>query len=84
MPIYLYNDLRFRAFHVAEPDSNRPAHFARLLRLLRRKGRSREHAEDLIQEAVLRLHLYAKSDVVVREEALLKQAVRNLDEPRFD
>jgi RNA polymerase sigma factor (sigma-70 family) len=67
-----------RVFFVAEPYSNRPKHFARLLKLLRRKGRSREDAEDLIQEAMLRLHLYAKSDIVVNEEAFLTRAVRNL------
>ena len=86
VPIFPYEDLRFGSFYVAEPDSNRPAYFARLLRLLRSKGRSREDAEDLIQEAMLRLHLYAKSDVVVHEEAFLKQAVRNLaiDQYRHD
>jgi RNA polymerase sigma factor (sigma-70 family) len=71
-------DLRFGPFYVAEPDSNRPPHFARLLRLLMRKGRSREDAEDLIQEAMLRLHLYAKSEVVMNEEAFLIHAVLNL------
>jgi RNA polymerase sigma factor (sigma-70 family) len=81
-----YDDLRFGSFFVAEPDSNRPEYFAGLLRLLRRKGRSREDAEDLIQEAMLRLHLYAKSEAVVHEEAFLKQAVRNLaiDQYRHD
>jgi RNA polymerase sigma factor (sigma-70 family) len=78
VPIFIYDDLSFDSFYVAEPDSNRPAHFVRLLRLLRRKGRSQEDAEDLIQEAMLRLHLYAKSDVVVHEEAFLRHAVRNL------
>lgn len=77
-PTFLHGDMRFGSFYVAEPDSNRPAHFARLLRFLRRKGRSREDAEDLIQEAMLRLHLYAKGDVVVNEEAFLRHAVRNL------
>src|SRR5271170_372468 len=62
---------------------SRPAHFARLLRFLRRKGRSREDAEDLIQEALLRLHLYAKSDVVVNVEAFLIHAVRNLAIDRY-
>jgi RNA polymerase sigma factor (sigma-70 family) len=71
-------DLRFGPFFVAEPHSNRPPHFARLLRLLMRKGRSREDAEDLIQEAMLRLHLYAKNDVVMNEEAFLIHAVHNL------
>jgi hypothetical protein len=76
--IFLYENVRFGSFCVAEPDSNRPAHFTRLLAILRRKGRSREDAEDLIQEAMLRLHLYAKRDVVVNEEAFLIHAVRNL------
>jgi len=83
LPIFLYQDMRFGPFYVAEPDSNRPAHFARLLRLLRRKGRSREDAEDLIQEALLRLHLYAKSDLVVNEEAFLIHVVRNLAIDRY-
>jgi DNA-directed RNA polymerase specialized sigma24 family protein len=47
------------------------------------QGRSREDAEDLIQEALLRLHLYAKSDVVVNEEAFLIHAVRNLAIDRY-
>jgi RNA polymerase sigma factor (sigma-70 family) len=70
--------MRFGPFYVAETDSNRPEYFARLLTYLRRKGRSREDAEDLIQEAMLRLHLYAKHDAVVNEEAFLRQAVHNL------
>lgn len=82
-PIFLYEDLRFGVFYVAEPDSNRPAHFDRLLRFLTRKGRTREDAEDLIQEALLRLHLYAKRDVVVNEEAFLIHAVRNLAIDRY-
>ena len=76
--IYLGNAMRFGSFNVAEPDSNHPAHRASLLRLPRSKGRSKEDAEDLIQEAMLRLHLYAKSNVVVNEEAFLRHAVRNL------
>ncbi len=83
VPIFLYEDMGFGSFYVAEPDSNRPAHFARLLRLLTRKGRSLEDAEDLIQEAMLRLHLYAKSDVVMNEEAFLVHAVRNLAIDRY-
>jgi RNA polymerase sigma factor (sigma-70 family) len=78
-----YGGMRFGSFHVAEPDSNRPAHRARLLRVLRRKGRSREDSEDLIQEAMLRLHLYAKSGAVVNEEAFLTHAVRNLAIDRY-
>lgn len=56
----------------------RPAHFERLLAFLRRKGRSREDAEDLIQEAMLRLHVYAQGATVANEEAFLRHAVHNL------
>jgi RNA polymerase sigma factor (sigma-70 family) len=78
VPISGYGVMGFGPFYVAETDSNRPEHFARLLTYLRRKGRSREDAEDLIQEAMLRLHLYAKDNAVVNEEAFLRQAVHNL------
>jgi DNA-directed RNA polymerase specialized sigma24 family protein len=65
---------------------SRPAYFERLLKLLRRRGRSREDAEDLIQEAMLRLHVYGMEVPVVNEEAFLRQAVRNLsiDQHRRD
>jgi RNA polymerase sigma factor (sigma-70 family) len=64
----------------------RPTHFKRLLKFLRRKGRSHEDAEDLIQEAMLRLHLYGQAVPVVNEEAFLRQAVTNLsiDQHRHD
>src|SRR5271168_3277208 len=64
----------------------RPAHFKRLLKFLRRKGRSHEDAEDLIQEAMLRLHLYGQEVPVVNEEAFLRHAVNNLsiDQHRRD
>jgi RNA polymerase sigma factor (sigma-70 family) len=67
--------------------SGRPAHFQRLLNILRRKGRSHEDAEDLIQEAMLRLHRYrvnaaASAAAIVspihNEEAFLTHAVQNL------
>lgn len=74
----LWGGIRFSPFYVAETDSNRPEYFVRLLKYLRRKGRSREDAEDLIQEALLRLHVYAKDDAVVNEEAFLRRAVHNL------
>ncbi len=73
-----YGVMRFGPFYVAETDSNRPEYFARLLTYLRRKGKSREDAEDLIQEAMLRLHIYAKGDAVVNKEAFLRRAVHNL------
>jgi RNA polymerase sigma factor (sigma-70 family) len=65
---------------------SRPAHFKRLLKFLRRKGRSHEDAEDLIQEAMLRLHVYGRAVPVVNEEAFLRQAVTNLsiDQHRRD
>jgi RNA polymerase sigma factor (sigma-70 family) len=58
---------------------NRPPHFRRLLNFLMRKGRSYEDAEDLIQEAMLRLHRYRETyEPVVNEEAFLTHAVQNL------
>jgi len=65
---------------------SRPTHFTRLLKFLRRKGRSHEDAEDLIQEAMLRLHLYGQAVPVVNEEAFLRHAVNNLsiDQHRRD
>jgi RNA polymerase sigma factor (sigma-70 family) len=58
---------------------SRPAHFERLLKFLRRRGRSHEDAEDLIQEAMLRLHRYRRAEVpVINEEAFLTHAVQNL------
>jgi RNA polymerase sigma factor (sigma-70 family) len=74
---FCYGSMRFGSFYVAELESNRPAYFAHLLRFLRRKGRSREDAEDLIQEAMLRLHMYTHS-VVHDKEAFLRRAVHNL------
>jgi RNA polymerase sigma factor (sigma-70 family) len=70
----------------------RPRHFQRLFNILRRKGRSPEDAEDLIQEAMLRLHRYrmkASSSAattteqppltaILNEEAFLTHAVQNL------
>jgi RNA polymerase sigma factor (sigma-70 family) len=58
--------------------SRPPASFARLLKLLRKRGRSHEEAEDLIQEAYLRLHEYCKTQVVKEEEAFLVRAVLRL------
>ena len=58
--------------------ASRPAYFERLLKFLRRKGRSREDAEDLIQEAMLRLHVYGRDTPVVNEEAFLRHAANNL------
>jgi RNA polymerase sigma factor (sigma-70 family) len=66
--------------------ASRPAHFEGLLKFLRRKGRSHEDAEDLIQEAMLRLHVYGRNVAVANEEAFLRHAVHNLsvDQHRRD
>jgi RNA polymerase sigma factor (sigma-70 family) len=70
----------------------RPLHFQRLFNILRRKGRSPEDAEDLIQEAMLRLHRYRMKasstsasateqpsvTAILNEEAFLTHAVQNL------
>src|SRR3981081_4381707 len=65
---------------------SRPAHFKRLLGFLRRKGRTREEAEDLSQQAMLRLHVYGGGVPVANEEAFLRHAVNNLsiDQHRRD
>jgi RNA polymerase sigma-70 factor (ECF subfamily) len=54
------------------------ARFARLMKVCRRRGRSQEEAEDLIQEAFLRLHEYCRSAEVRDEEAFLARTVSNL------
>lgn len=70
--------MRFGSFYVGEPDSNYAAQRARLLRFLRSKGQSREDAEDLIQEAMLRLRVYTRHNAVVSEDSFLRHAVLNL------
>lgn len=50
----------------------------RLRALLRREGRSKEDSDDLIQEALLRLHEYCRSARVDNQEAFLIRTVRNL------
>lgn len=54
------------------------ARFTRLLKFVRRRGRSQEEAEDLIQEAFLRLHEYCRTTQVRNEEAFLARTVSNL------
>jgi RNA polymerase sigma factor (sigma-70 family) len=49
-----------------------------LINLLRGMGRSREDAEDLIQEAFLRLHVYCQTHEVRKQEAFLVRTVQNL------
>jgi RNA polymerase sigma factor (sigma-70 family) len=54
------------------------AWLARLLKVLRRRGRSQEDAEDLIQDALLRLTEYCRAAPVRNEEAFLERTVINL------
>lgn len=49
-----------------------------LRNLLRRYGRSRDDADDLIQEAFLRLHLYCQDKEVQKRDAFLARTVLNL------
>jgi RNA polymerase sigma factor (sigma-70 family) len=60
--------------------------FKRLLKFLRRKGRSREDAEDLIQEAMLRLSVYGRTARVMNEDAFLRHTAANpsIDQHRRD
>jgi RNA polymerase sigma factor (sigma-70 family) len=53
-------------------------HIRRMQSLLRRRGESREDAEDLIQEAYLRLHVYCQSQEVRKQEAFLMRTIQNL------
>lgn len=52
-------------------------HFGRLMSLLRRRGHTREDAEDLIQDAFLSLHNYCQKAEVRSTEAFLVRAVLN-------
>jgi RNA polymerase sigma-70 factor (ECF subfamily) len=51
---------------------------AKLRRLLRSRGRSVDDADDLIQEAFLRLQLYCRDHTVERKEAFLVRTALNL------
>jgi RNA polymerase sigma factor (sigma-70 family) len=77
-PGYSDGDLRVGSYFVAETDSTRPAHFSSLVAFLKHKGKSQEDAEDLAQEALLRLHVYAKDHAVLNEGAFLRQVVHYL------
>jgi RNA polymerase sigma-70 factor (ECF subfamily) len=48
------------------------------MKMLRRGGWSREDAEDLVQDAFLRVEQYRQKVEVRSEEALLRRTVRNL------
>lgn len=52
--------------------------FSRLLNVLRRRGRSPQDAEDLIQDAFLRLLEYCRKAEVRNEAAFLERAAINL------
>ena len=56
----------------------RPPYFEHFLRLLRRNGCSTDDAEDLIQEAFLRLTEYCRENEVRDEAAFLHRTVVNL------
>lgn len=56
---------------------------AQLLRFLRRHGRSREDAEDLIQDAFVRLAEYCRTAEVRNETAFLERTVANLSIDRY-
>lgn len=61
-----------------------PGLFARFKSLLTRRGRSREDAEDLIQEAFLKLEQYCKRGKDVEcVESFLRQTVANLSASEF-
>jgi RNA polymerase sigma factor (sigma-70 family) len=66
-------------------DDIRPL-FAKLRRLLRSRGRSVEDADDLIQEAFLRLQVYCREHTVEQPEAFLVRTALNLstDQARYD
>src|SRR5690349_24821349 len=56
-------------------------HLPRLRRMLRRRGRSVEEAEDAIQELFVRVMLYCRSGREVRDpERFLNRAVLNLSD----
>ncbi len=63
--------------------SMRPPGYSYLLRLLRRHGRSVEDAEDLIQEAFLRLTEYCRTKPVHNEVGFLHRTVLNLSINRY-
>jgi RNA polymerase sigma factor (sigma-70 family) len=60
--------------------------FQKLRRLLRSRGRSAEDADDLIQEAFLRLQVYCREHTVAQPEAFLVRTALNLsiDRARHD
>jgi DNA-directed RNA polymerase specialized sigma24 family protein len=56
-----------------------PGRWRHLKKLLHRRGATREDAEDLVQEAVLRLHVYTRAGRLVRDpEAFVTRTAFNL------
>jgi RNA polymerase sigma factor (sigma-70 family) len=55
-----------------------PRLMLKLQRLLRRRGRSIDDAQDLVQETFLRLHIYAGENDVGQKEAFLVRTALNL------
>lgn len=55
----------------------------RLLKFVKRRGRSHEDAEDLIQDALLRLTEYCRTAEVQNEEAFLERTIVNLSIDRY-
>ena len=52
--------------------------FRQLRKFLRRRGQTVEDAEDLIQEAYLRLHVYRQSKQVDQQDAFVMRTLLNL------
>ena len=59
------------------------AWISRLLKLLKRQGQSQEDAEDLIQDAFVRLAEYCRTAEVRNEAAFLERTVTNLSIDRY-
>jgi RNA polymerase sigma factor (sigma-70 family) len=72
-----------RSFHGEAGNSQRPVHVIRLLTFLRNKRKSPEDAEDLIQEAMLRLHVYGRRDAVANEESFLRRILHHLTSDHY-
>ena len=58
-------------------------YLSRLKKFLRHRGRTDEDADDLIQEAFLRLEVYRRQNEVVEPEAFLVRTVANLSVDKY-
>ena len=58
-------------------------HLSRLKQFLRHRGRTDEDADDLIQEAFLRLEIYGRENQVLETEAFLVRTVGNLSVDKY-